>query len=179
MRSSSSNSKTKRMLTINTHCGFFNVNRLQPGIKTAPGAFQELMAKMLSGTNGTSAFLDDVIVNGTDVNDHRRELFDVLSRMQDYGFKLRIEKCQFGQTGILFCGHIIDSQGIRPDSKKIKSILDISQPTDVSQLRSILGAINYYGKFVKSMKELRGPLDKLLKKDTKFVWKSEHEAAFN
>lgn len=48
----------------------------------------------------------------------------------------------------------------------------------MSQLRSFLEAVNYYGKFVRSIRDLRAPLDELTKKDAKFVWKSQHENAF-
>lgn len=51
-------------------------------------------------------------------------------------------------------------------------------PTDVSGVRSFLGAINYYGKFVPNMRMLRYPIDKLLKEDAKFVWDSECQKAF-
>lgn len=170
--------KAKRLLTINTHMGLFTVNRLQQGVKTAPGIFQELMAKMLSGVSGAFALIDDIILGGANEEEHREILLEVLSRIQDYGFKLKVEKCEFGQTSICFCGHVIDPEGIRPDPKKIQSILSIPRPEDITQLRSFLGAVNYYGKFVSDMKQLRGPLDELTHKDVKFVWKPEHEKAF-
>jgi len=166
--------EARKLMSINTHCGLFNVNRLQPGIKTAPGAFQQLMDIMLSGIEGSFAFIDDIIV-GTTKAEHRDKLFEVLGRIQDYGLKLRIDKCQFGMTKIPFCGHILDAQGIRPDPGKLVAIKDIPRPTDIPTLRSFLGAINYYGKFVKGMKELRGPLDELLRKDVKFKWQHEQE----
>jgi len=169
--------EARRLMSINTHCGLFNVNRLQPGVKTAPGAFQQLMDIMLSGIEGSFAFIVDIIV-GTTKAEHRDRLFEVLGRIQDYGLKLCIDKCQFGMTVIPFCGHILDAQGIRPDPGKLVAIKSIPRPTDIPTLRSFLRAINYYGKFVKGMKELRGPLDELLRKDVKFKWQHEQEQAF-
>lgn len=170
---------SKKLLTINTHVGLFTINRLQPGVKSAPGIFQEIMSKMLSGANGAFAFIDDIVLGGATQEEHRKLLHEVLSRIENYGFKLRIDKCQFGQTSIPFCGHVIDSEGISPDPSKIQSIMDIPRPSDLSQLRSFLGAVNYYGKFIKSMTDLRGPLDELTKKEVPFDWQAKHELAFN
>ncbi|RLU20774.1 hypothetical protein DMN91_007388 [Ooceraea biroi] len=171
--------EAKRLLTINTHLGLFRVNRMQPGVKPAPSTFQELMNKLLSGLEGASAFIDDVVLGAATAAEHKALLFEVLTRLQDYGFKLRLDKCQFGQTRIAFCGHIIDASGIRPDPVKVQRICDILPPTDVSQLRAFLGSVNYYSKFVKGMKNLRGPLDELLRKGVKFAWHSKHQQAFN
>ena len=76
-------------------------------------------------------------------------------------------------------GHIIDSSGLRPDLVNIEAIFKMAPPTDVSGVRSFLGAINYYGKFVPSMRTLRYPLDNLLHADTKFEWSSECQNAFD
>lgn len=169
----------KRLLTVNTHVGLFQVNRMQPGVKTAPGMFQELMTKMLSNLGGNvMAFIDDIILGAPTEAEHEKLLFQVLQRIQDYGFKLRIEKCNFGQPTIKFCGHIVDQHGTRPDPTKIQAIQSIPAPKDVSQLRSFLGAANYYGKFVKSINAIRGPLDELTHKDVKFVWEAKHQEAF-
>uniref|UniRef100_A0A914HMR8 RNA-directed DNA polymerase n=1 Tax=Globodera rostochiensis TaxID=31243 RepID=A0A914HMR8_GLORO len=59
------------------------------------------------------------------------------------------------------------------------AIRDMPPPTDLSTLRSFLGALNYYGRFIKAMRELRGPLDVLLKKDTPWEWGEAQQAAFD
>lgn len=118
---------------------------------------------MLAGLKGAFAFIDDIIIDGSNKNEHDKLLF-LLERIQSYGFKLRIEKCEFAQSSILFCGHIIDTQGVKPDPEKIQAIQTIPAPRDIYQLRSFLGAAKYYGKFVKNIKDLRGPLDDLQKR---------------
>lgn len=169
----------KKLLVVNTHAGLFQVNRMQPGVKTAPGMFQQLMTTMLSGLGGSVyAFIDDIVVGAANMKDHRELLFKVLQRIHDYGFKLRIEKCSFGKESIRFCGHIVSKDGVRPDSLKIQAIQDIPAPKDVPQLRSFLGAANYYGKFVKNINAIRGPLDELTQKDVKFQWTPVHQKSF-
>lgn len=170
--------EAKKIMPINTHCGLFQVNRLQPGIKTAPGIFQQLMETMLSGAEGCFAFMDDFIVAGKDVVDHRNALFDALGRVESYGFRLKLGKCSFGKTMIDFLGHTVDAAGIHPKVDKIEFIKQIPAPKDVSELRALLGAVNWYGKFIPKLKELRGQLDQLLCNDVEFKWNKEHEEAF-
>ncbi|XP_058457701.1 uncharacterized protein K02A2.6-like [Malaya genurostris] len=168
----------RELLTINTHRGLYRYNRLPPGVKAAPGAFQQLVDTMLAGLECTAGYLDDVLVGGADEADHWRNLQAVLRRIQEFGFTIKAEKCSFGQRRIKYLGHLIDEHGQRPDPAKIETICNMPAPKDVSEVRSFLGALNYYGKFVPSMRTLRYPLDELLKHGKKFDWSEECEKAF-
>lgn len=169
---------SRELLTINTHRGLYRYNRLSPGVKPAPGAFQQIVDTMMAGTNGAAAYLDDILVGGVDEADHWRNLQAVLKRIQDYGFTIKAEKCSFAQRQIKYLGHLIDEHGLRPDPAKLDVIRNLPAPKDVSGVRSFLGAINYYGKFVPSMRTLRYPLDELLKTTNKFVWTAMCQEAF-
>jgi transposase InsO family protein len=170
--------EAKKMMAINTHCGMFQVNRLQPGIKTAPGMFQQLMDTLSSGIAGACVFIDDAMIGGVDENDHRKNLFEFLKRLSEYGFRLRLCKCSFGQKEIEMLGNHIDAKGIRPIYEKIETIQRIPAPSNVQQLQAFLGAVTWYGKFIDKMKELRGPLDELLCNDVSFEWQPKHQQAF-
>lgn len=124
-------------------------------------------------------YLDDILIAGKTKEEHDRSLYAVLERIREYGFHLNIEKCKFAVSQIKFLGHIVDKDGIRPDPSKALAISQMSPPKDVQQLRSYLGAINYYGRFVKQMKQLRAPLDNLLKKDAHWNWTSECQQSFD
>ncbi|XP_062704672.1 uncharacterized protein K02A2.6-like [Aedes albopictus] len=169
---------SKKLLTINTHRGLYRFNRLAPGVKSAPGAFQQLMAKMIADLEGVDAFLDDFIVHSEDEENHYRILTALFKRLREYGFRLRLEKCKFNQEEIKYLGLIVNENGIRPDPTKIEAIVHMPAPTNVSTLRSFLGAVNFDGKFVREMHQLRHPLDNLLKKDAKFIWSKECQQAF-
>jgi hypothetical protein len=90
-----------------------------------------------------------------------------------------MEKCKFLQSEIKFLGHIVDANGIRPDPARSESIKKMPPPSDLTSLRSFLGALNYYGRFVKEMRELRAPLDELLRKDVKWEWTENQQKAFD
>ncbi|XP_055632607.1 uncharacterized protein K02A2.6-like [Toxorhynchites rutilus septentrionalis] len=170
--------ESKKLLTITTHRGLFQFNRLAPGVKSAPGAFQRLVDTMIADIPGVRSFLDDVIIFGPTWEAHKASLNKLLQRLEEYGLHVKLEKCRFFQTEIGYLGHIVDRNGIRPDPEKLQAIASIPAPTNVSELRSYLGAINFYGRFVRNMHELRHPLDKLLKKDTKWKWDSDCQKSF-
>lgn len=170
--------ESQKYLTINTHRGLFKYNRLPPGIKSAPGAFQRIIDSMVAGIPGVKPYLDDIMIAGRTKEEHDRSLNEVLERINAYGFHLRIDKCRFGLSQIKFLGHIIDKDGLRPDPAKTSAISQMPAPKNVSQLRSYLGAINYYGRFVKQMKELRAPMDNLLKKDVTWEWTANCQKSF-
>ncbi|XP_065089799.1 uncharacterized protein K02A2.6-like [Ochlerotatus camptorhynchus] len=164
---------SRKLLTINTHKGLFQYNRLPPGFKSAPGAFQKIIDSMVAGIPGVKPYLDDLLIAGKTQQDHDRRLNAVLHRIREYGFHLRFEKCRVSLPQIKFLGHIIDKDGLRPDPAKTNAISEMPPPMNVSQLRSYLGAIKYYGRFVGQMKELQAPLDRLLKKDAPWKWTAE------
>ncbi|XP_059217666.1 uncharacterized protein K02A2.6-like [Stomoxys calcitrans] len=164
---------SKELLTINTHKGLYRFNRLTPGIKSAPGAFQRIMDQLCSGIEGAKAYIDDIMLASKSISDHITNLNLLLQRIQEFGFKLKFEKCQFFKNQITYLGQVIDREGIRPDSNKISAIQNLKVPQNITEVRSLLGSINHYGKFVNNMRNLRKPLDDLLKKDQKFQWTPE------
>ncbi|XGW28165.1 hypothetical protein V3C99_008177 [Haemonchus contortus] len=169
---------SKELLTINTHRGLFRYNRLPFGVKSAPGIFQQIIDSMIAGLDGVAAYLDDIIVTGRTTMEHLHNLEALLRRIEQYGFRVREEKCHFMMTEIHYLGNIIDASGRRPDPEKIQAITKMPRPDNVAQLRSFLGMLNYYGTFIPEMRQLRAPLDALLKKDVPFKWSQECQTAF-
>ncbi|CAH8567690.1 unnamed protein product [Schistosoma mattheei] len=86
---------SRELLTINTHRGLFQYNRLPFGVKTAPSIFQQLMDTILSGIPGVATYLDDILIVATSLEQLRERTKAVLQRISDNGFRLRPEKCQF------------------------------------------------------------------------------------
>ncbi|EYC07744.1 hypothetical protein Y032_0069g372 [Ancylostoma ceylanicum] len=168
----------KELLTINTHRGLLRYNRLPFGVKSAPGIFQQIMDSMICGLNGCAAYLDDVIVTGRTIEEHVANLEALFKRISAYGFRVRVEKCNFLMPQLRYLGNIIDATGRRPDPSKIEAIQKMPEPRDIGQLRSFLGMLNYYGHFLSEMRQLRAPMDALLKKDVPFIWTAECQEAF-
>ncbi|KIH62534.1 integrase core domain protein [Ancylostoma duodenale] len=160
--------ESKKMVVINTHRGLFQYNRLPFGIKTAPGIFQQVMNKMVAGLRGVATYLDDILVCGRTEQEHTENLLALFERITEYGFKVRLEKCSFAKPEIRYLGFIVGRNGRRPNPEKIEAIKSMVEPKNVGQLRAFLGMITYYAAFMPTMKDLREPLDALLKKDVKW-----------
>ncbi|KHJ77539.1 reverse transcriptase, partial [Oesophagostomum dentatum] len=127
--------ESKEMLTINTPRGLFRYNRLPFGVKSAPGMFQQIMDAMICGLEGVAAYLDDVIVTGRTDAEHRQNLEALFRRIQEYGFHVRMEKCNFLMPQIRYLGCIIDKDGRHPDPEKIKVIRQMPVPKNVQEVR--------------------------------------------
>ncbi|XP_055623100.1 uncharacterized protein K02A2.6-like [Toxorhynchites rutilus septentrionalis] len=167
------------LLTINTHKGLFRYTRITPGIKSAPGAFQQLVDTMIGGLAGTCGYLDDILVGGRTEEEHDNNLKQVLRRLEEYGFTVRIEKCSFRMPEVKYLGQILDGNGINPDPNKTSAIAIMLAPHDIPSLRSYLGAVNYYGKYVPEMRKLRYPMDQLLKAGVKWEWSDACQRSFD
>lgn len=170
--------ETKRFLTVNTHKGLYRYNRLPYGVKATPAIFQKCIDQILSGIDGVTAYLDDILIHAHDIDTLEQNIFNVLNRLQEFNLTAKWEKCEFFCNKTSYLGFVIDANGIHSDTSKVKSILDMPPPKNVTQLRSFLGAINYYGKFLPKMHDLRAPLNKLLLKETHFEWTDECQSCF-
>ncbi|XP_055714234.1 uncharacterized protein K02A2.6-like [Phlebotomus papatasi] len=171
--------ESKKLLTINTHRGLFTFNRLCPGVKSAPGIFQQLIDTMLAGINGVHAYFDDVLIASKTKEEHHQTLLQVFRRLSEYDFRVKLEKCNFFQKEVRFLGFILDAKGQRPDPAKIDAIISMPAPSNIAQLRSFLGAVTFYSRFVKSLSTIRAPLDKMLQKDVgDWNWTPQYQKAF-
>ena len=170
--------QSQKWLTVNTHIGLFAYKRLPNGIHSGPGVFQEIMDKTLSGIPKVICYLDDILVAGTDDEDHLATLNQVLQRLESSGFKLKRSKCKFGQSSVTYLAHRIDAEGLHPTTEKLEAIKNAPAPTDVTQLKSFLGLIMFYSRFLEDHSTVLSPLNYLLKKDVSWRWTRKQQAAF-
>ena len=165
-------------VTVNTHQGLYQYTRLPFGVASAPAIFQRLMDTILQGVPGVICYIDDILVTGASEEDHLRNLEEVLRRLEEHGFRLKRGKCIFLAKSVEYLGHQIDRQGIRALPSKVEAIANAPQPTNVQELRSFLGLLNYYGKFIKNLASILYPLNRLLQEKQKWEWTNECSEAF-
>ena len=164
--------------TINTHRGLFHYTRLPFGVAAAPAIFQHTMESLLGDLPHVCIYLDDILVTGESDAAHLRNLAAVLERLESVGVRLKREKCSFMIPEVEYLGHRISTQGIQPVSEKVRAVRDAPTPKDVSQLRSFLGMVTYYGKFLPNMATLMRPLYDLLQSARNWSWGDTQEQAF-
>ena len=107
-----------------------------------------------------------------------KNLNEVLSRLEKHGFRLKQEKCTFLAHSVEYLGHRIDKEGISALPRKVEAIANAPQPTNVQELRSFLGLINYYGKFIQDLATLLYPLNQLLQANKKWEWTTDCTQSF-
>ena len=148
--------ESQRRLALSTHRGVLLQQRLPFGIKSAPGYFQ-IMENLTSDLPGVAVFQDDMLVSGQDANDRLNNLKRLLTRLNDKGLRGRRDKCQFAQPNVEYLGHTLSAEGISKGSK-VAASLKMPPPTGVSSLKSFLGSVQFYGKFIPNLASMAEPL---------------------
>lgn len=161
-----------------TPMGRYVFKRLPFGINLAPEIFQHKMEELLGNCEGVVCYMDDVLVYGDSEQAHDRRLKNVLDRVVEAGLKLNESKCVFGKTSVEFLGHTISADGIRPDESKVKAIVDMKEPKDITELRRFLGMVNFLGRYVHNLADILRPLNDLLYHDTQWTWDTPQAEAF-
>ncbi|GBG59091.1 hypothetical protein CBR_g24434 [Chara braunii] len=123
-------------------------------------------------------YLDDILIFSKTVEEHVAHLDKVLSLLRQHKFKINGEKCEFGRTRVLYLGHEISAEGLKPDDAKVANIRDWPRPKSVTEMRSFLGMTGYYRNFVENYSIVAVPLTDLTRLDTPWEWTERCEAAF-
>jgi hypothetical protein len=169
---------SKKLQAINTHKGLYEYNRLTFGIASAPSIWQRAMDQILQGLSGVQCVLDDMIITGKSDDEHLQNLENVLKKLQDSGLRANIEKCSFLQDSVVYCGHEISKEGLHKTKDKVEAVVNTPAPKNTTQLRALLGLVNYYHKFLLNLATEIRPLNELLEKDRKWVWNERCNRAF-
>lgn len=172
------NPQSQKYLVINTHKGLFQYTRLPFGVSSAPGIFQKTMESLLHGIPGVIVYVDDILISRATEAEHLESLEEVLKQLAVAGLRAKKNKCKFRAPFVEFLGHLVDEKGIHPLPEKVRAIQQAPTPTNVTELKSYLGLISYYGKFLPNLSTHLAPLYKLLNKKVLWDWSSEQERAF-
>lgn len=170
---------SEQYLTVNTHRGLYRYHRLSYGVASAPSIFQSVMDQILQGLEHVTCFLDDILITARTKEEHLQRLEEVLTRLERYNVKVKLSKCKFFQSSVEYLGHRIDKEGLHPTDEKVAAIVKAPKPNNVTELKSFLGLLNYYGKFLPNLSSLLQPIHKLLRDNEKWSWTTECDAAFD
>ena len=140
------------------------------GSSAAQGWFVKVINEVIKGLDRVAAYLDDVIVFDADPPLHVTNMKDFFLRLRKHNLKISPSKATIGATDADFLGHTISPTGTMPKAKKVDSLTKMPMPTDLKQLRSLLGGPSYYSKFLRDMAKRIRPITSLLKQGVKFVF---------
>lgn len=172
--------QAKPKTAFSTAYGHFQFRRLPFGLKTASHSLSRAMLLAMHDLIGKILFLylDDLIIFAPTMEEHITRLRIVFQRLRDVNLKACPKKSEICKSQILFLGHIISDKGVTPNPEKVESIAKIPRPHTQRAIRSFLGLLNYYRRYIPAFSEKAKPLNNLLRKDLKFTWTSECETAF-
>ena len=170
--------ESRPYLTINTHRGLYRYTRLPFGVASAPAVFQKTMDTILEGMKGVICYIDDILITGSTEAEHLENLEHVLQRFRQHGIRVKRNKCYFMQSSVQYLGHRIDAEGIHATDSKLKAITEAPAPKNIQELRSFLGLLNYYGRFIPNLSSILQPLNELLRQDTQWKWSDACKRAF-
>ncbi len=100
-----------------------------------------------------------------------------MQRLSERNLTSNEEKCVIAAREVEFLGYSVSAQGITPLKSNVEAIQQVTQPSNVTELASFLGATHYYLRFIPSYAEVTTPLRKLLKQG-EWNWSKECQAAF-
>ena len=147
------------------------------GLADIPTIFQEKIDQTLINEHQT--WLDDIIIETKGSKEkHKKELIEVLTRLENAGYRLRENKYEFFESEIDRIGHKIDQNGIRPLQDKLIATKNLKQPNNGNELKTVLAAIQYLSKYIDNLSTQTDNLRQLLKKDNDCIWTEDHTQAF-
>ena len=153
--------------------------RLCFGVNSAPKQFQLALQKTLQGLEGVRNIADDIIIWGKTQKEHDTRLEALMKRLFESNLTLNDSKCTFNVDSIWFCGYILSKDNSSADKHKIKALVNMKVPEDVSQLRTFLGLATYCERFIPHLATITAPLLELANKGVMWKWTNRHEQAFN
>ena len=123
-------------------------------------------------------FIDDILVYSKDRKDHDTHLRVVIETLRKEQLYEKLSKCEFWLEEVSFLRHIVSEERIRVDQKKIEVIIEWKPPRNVTEVRSFLGLVGYYRRFVKGFSMTAAPMKRLLQKNVRFDWSEKCLASF-
>ncbi|XP_041365121.1 uncharacterized protein LOC121380393 [Gigantopelta aegis] len=160
--------------------GLYHWKVMPFGIVSAPAVFSRMMRTLLKGLSNVRNYIDDILIYTETWEEHLEMVETVFNRLRDGKLTAKPSKCLIGFKTLEFLGHMVGNGEIGPEAKKVKKIMAISRPQNKKELRSFLGLIGYYRKFIKNFSEIAAPLTDMTKNSqTKVLqWTEGTTAAF-
>jgi len=165
-----------RLTVVNTPFGLYKYNFLPFGLTCSPAIFQEQIDKIIEGIPNTVAYQDDVLVFSSTERDHIKILHQLVDRLLKYNVRINTQKSTFLQGSIGYLGYTLTADGLSPDPAKVAPLVNSPVPNSVEALKSFLGAIQYYSRFIPHLSTTAAPLYNLLGEE-QFRWNESHSKA--
>nr|GEY02618.1 reverse transcriptase domain-containing protein [Tanacetum cinerariifolium] len=159
----------------------FVYRRMPFGLCNVAGTFQRCMMSIFHDMieKTMEVFMEDFLVFGDSFSACLTNLDKILNRCEETNLVLNWEKCHFTYRECIVLGHKISKSGIEVDRAKVDVIAKLPHPTTIKGVRSFLGHVGFYRRFIQDFSKIARPMTHLLEKETPFVFSKECIEAFN
>lgn len=174
------NQEDRQKTAFSTENGHYEFSRMPFGLKTAPATFQRAMDNVLRGLQGIHClvYLDDILIYSSNLSDHIMKLRTVFDRLRQTNLKIQLDKSEFLRKEILYLGHAITNEGLKPNNDKIQTVIDYPIPKTQTEIKRFLGFLGYYRRFIKDFSKITQPMSACLKKGRKVVLDEKYVESF-
>lgn len=174
---------------FNTRYGQYEFLVMPFGLTGAPSTFMALMNNILRPFLDKSvvAYLDDVLIYSKTLEEHEHHVREVLEELRKHKLYAKESKCEFFKREVKFLGYIVGADGLKVDPEKVEAVKVWPVPTNVSEVRSFLGFVGFYRKFINNHSKIVSPMSDLTKtkdgtattsKPKEFKWSAEAQESF-
>ncbi|KAL4022826.1 hypothetical protein IC575_016572 [Cucumis melo] len=150
------------------------------GLTNAPTVFMDLMNRVFKDflDSFVIVFIDDILIYSKTEAEHEEHLHQVLETLRANKLYAKFSKCEFWLKKVTFLDHVVSSEGVSVDPAKIETVTNWPRPSTVSEIRSFLGLVDYYRRFVEDFSRIASPMTQLTRKGTPFVWSPACDSSF-
>ena len=150
------------------------------GLTYALTAFMDLMHRVFQPylDQFVVVFVDDILIYYQSEEEHEDQLRIVLQAFKDHQLYAKFSKCEFWLTEVRFLGHVMSASSVAVDPEKVDAVMSWDRPKSVFEIRSFLGLVRYFRRFIENFFQLAAPMTRLTWKGVKFAWDDLCEKAF-
>ena len=150
------------------------------GLTNASAAFMDLMHRVFQPylDRFVVVFVDDILIYSKSEEEHEVHLRIILQTLRDHQLYAKFSNCEFWLTEVRLLGHVVLASGVSVYPEKVEAVMSWERPKSVFEIRSFLGLVGYYRKFIEDFSRLAMPMTILTRKEVKFEWNDLCERTF-
>ncbi|KAJ8032010.1 hypothetical protein HOLleu_25409 [Holothuria leucospilota] len=170
--------RARKISAFVTPDGLFQYKVMPFGMKNSQMTFKRLVNNLTSDLENCEVYVDDVIVYSNSWDEHVQHVKALFDKLAKANLTVNLVKSEIACAHVIYLGHVVGQGKVRPIKAKVEGIDKFPAPTDKRQLMRFLGMAGYYRRFCPNFSDIAAPLTKLLKKNEKFDWTDNCQAAF-
>ncbi|GAU51685.1 hypothetical protein TSUD_414990 [Trifolium subterraneum] len=158
-----------------TRYGHYEYLVMPFGVTNAPAIFMDYMNRIfhLFLDKFVVVFIDDILIYSKSREEHEEHLRLVLQVLKEKQLYANLGKCEFWLEEVKFLGHVISKEGIAVDPSKVEAVVAWERPKTATEIRSFVGLVGYYRRFIEGFAKIVAPLTTLTRKNHIFAWTNE------